>query len=136
MLVLGLVAGLGLFAYASMLGEVGDLYKLQRRVGMTLFYALTFLAQALLTFETWAAARAGAPISGATLRALAAVSVAVAALGTLSFASWAFYDDYRRYEDAFEWTVTLLILLHPLAAWAAWRETGFKARLEVSGDRP
>ncbi|MGH6662565.1 MAG: hypothetical protein ACREB6_13585 [Rhodospirillales bacterium] len=137
MLGLGLVAGLGLFAYGSILGEVGDLYKLQRRVGMTLFYVFTFLAQALLTLEAWAAAaRGGAPISGATLRALAAVSGAVAVLGTISFLSWTFYGAYRRYEDAFEWTVTLLIMLHPVAAWVAWRETGFKARLEVPDHRP
>ncbi len=134
MLGLGLIAGLGLFFYASLLGEVGDAYKLQRRIGMTLFYVFTFLAQALLTFEGWAAARGGTPISGATLRALAAVSAAVAALGLSSFLMWAFHDDYRRYEDTFEWTVTLLILIHPVLAWAAWRESGFKARLTVSGD--
>jgi len=137
MLMLGIVAGLGLFAYGSILGEVGDHYKLQRRIGMILFYVLTFLAQALLTVEAWAAARSGgARISGASLRALAAVSGAVAVLGLLSFLSWAFHDDYRRFEDAFEWTVTLLIVLHPLAAWLAWRETGFTARLTVADRKP
>ncbi|MFQ5765278.1 MAG: hypothetical protein ACE5GT_10125, partial [Rhodospirillales bacterium] len=51
MLWLGVTAGLGLFVYAVVLGEVGDLYKLQRRVGMIGFYAFTFLAQALLTHQ-------------------------------------------------------------------------------------
>ncbi|MEK7244866.1 MAG: hypothetical protein AAB223_02480 [Pseudomonadota bacterium] len=134
MLGLGLVAGLGLLVYGSILGEVGDLYKLQRRVGMTLFYVFTFLAQALLTVEVWAAAgRGGSGVSARTLRSLAAVAGAVGVLGCLSFLSWAFYDDYRRFEDAFEWTITLLILAHPLAAWFAWRESGFQANLAVGG---
>jgi len=137
MLGIGLTAGAGLFFYASLLGEIGDAYKVQRRVGMILFYVFTFLAQALLTVEAWAAARSGgARISGTSLRALTAVSGAVGVLGLSGFLSWAFHDDYRRWEDAFEWTVTLLILLHPVAVWAAWRETGFKARLTVADRQP
>ncbi|MBI4092468.1 MAG: hypothetical protein HY420_00930 [Candidatus Kerfeldbacteria bacterium] len=64
------------------------------------------------------------------------ISGTVGLLGLLSFLSWAVYADYRRFEDAFEWTVTLLILLHPVAAWAAWRQRGFEAWLVVSGGWP
>ena len=133
MLGLGLVAGAGLLVYGSILGEVGDLYKLQRRVGMTAFYVFTFLAQVLLTVEVWAVGRGGSGISARSLRALAAIAGAVGALGALSFLSWAFHHDYRRFEDALEWTITLLILAHPLAAWFAWRESGFQASLTVAG---
>lgn len=133
MLALGLVAGLGLFVYATILGEVGDLYKLQRRIGMIGFYISTFLAQALLTVQVRTARATGAPVGAGSLRAMSGIAGAVGVLGTLSLLSWAFYDDYRRFEDAFEWTITLLILAHPLASYFAWRESGFRARLTVSG---
>ena len=40
----------------------------------------------------------------------------------------AFDDDYRRYEDAFEWGLKLLLLGHTFIAHFAWRESGFQAR--------
>ena len=104
MLWLGVAAGLGLFVYASVLGEVGEAYRLQRRVGMILFYFLTYLAQVLMCAQ--AASLAGTeekPMPPPLFRTLAAVCGAVAVLGALSLLSWAFYDDYRRYEDALEW---------------------------------
>ncbi len=133
---LGVAAGLGLFVYASVLGEVGDLYKLQRRLGMILFYILTFLAQVLMCIQVAALARAReAPVPAPIVRGFQGISAAVAVLGALSLLSWAFYGDYRRYEDAFEWGITLLILAQPLVTYFAWRESGFRARFTVSGKR-
>ncbi len=133
---LGMTAGFGLFVYASVLGEVGELFRLQRRVGMILFYILAYLAQLLMTIQIASMARTGgAPMSVPTLRSLVAISGAVTVLGAMSLLSWAFYEDYRRYEDAFEWGITLLILAHPLAIYFAWRQSGFEARFTVSQKR-
>lgn len=136
MLWLGVAAGLGLFVYASVLGEVGELYRLQRRLGMTLFYILTYLAQLLMTVQIAALARTGVTaVPAPIVRSLLGICAAVAFLGALSLLSWAFYDDYRRYEDAFEWWITLLILAHPLVTYFAWRDSGFRARFTASGKR-
>lgn len=48
-LTMGIVAPLGLVLYTTVLGSVGDLYFLQRRIGIVLYFALTFFAQLLLT---------------------------------------------------------------------------------------
>ncbi len=134
MLWFGVTAAFGLFFYASVLGEVGQLYSLQRRVGMTLFYILTYLAQLLLTVQIASvAATRGVGMPAPILRSLVAITSAIAVLGSASLLSWAFYDDYRRYEDAFEWGLTLLILAHPFVTYFAWRNTGFQARFTVSG---
>ncbi len=130
----GVTAAFGLFFNASVLGEVGQSYSLQRRVGMTLFYILTYLAQVLLTVQIASvAATRGFGMPPPILRSLVAITSTIAILGTASLLSWAFYDDYRRYEDAFEWGLTLLILAHPLVTYFAWRNTGFEARFTVSG---
>lgn len=136
MLWLGMAAGLGLFVYASVLGEVGQLYRLQRRIGMILFYIFTYLAQFLMTVQIVSVVRTrGAPISVPTFRSLVAICGAVAILGAISLLSWAFYEDYRRYEDAFEWGLTLLILAHVFVTHFAWRDSGFRARFTISEKR-
>ena len=133
MLWLGMTAGFGLFIYAIVLGEVGELYRLQRRIGLTLFYTFTYLAQILMTVQIASVVRTrGALMSAPTFRSLVAICVTVAILGTISLLSWAFYDDYRRYEDAFAWALTLLILVYTFVIYFAWRDSGFRARFTIS----
>ena len=129
---IGMTAALGLFVYSSLLGEVGDLYRQQRRIGMILFYFFTYLAQLLMTFQISSVMRTqGVPISMSTYWSLVAICSAVAILGAISLFSWGFYDDYRRYEDAFEWGLTLLLLGHTFITHFAWRESGFQARFMI-----
>jgi len=129
---LGMTAALGLFVYSSLLGEAGDLYRLLRRIGMILFYVFTYPAQLLMTVQVASVAGTrGVPVSASTYRSLVAVCGAVAILGAISLLSWAFYDDYRRYEDAFEWGLTLLLLGHTFITYFAWRESGFQARFMI-----
>ena len=133
---LGITAALGLFVYSSLLGEVGDLYRQQRRIGMILFYFFTYLAQLLMTFQISSVMRTqGVPISMSTYWSLVAICSAVAILGAISLFSWGFYDDYRRYEDAFEWGLTLLLLGHTFITYFAWRESGFQARFMIPKKR-
>ncbi len=47
MLVLGVVACIGLIMYVTVLGERGDAWRTQRRVGTILFFSFTFLSQLL-----------------------------------------------------------------------------------------
>jgi len=133
---LGMTAALGLFVYSSLLGEVGDLYRQQRRIGMILFYIFTYPAQLLMTVQIASVVRTqGVPMSVSTYRSLVAICAAVAILGAISLLSWAFYDDYRRYEDAFEWGLTLLLLGHTFITHFAWRESGFQARFMIPKKR-
>ena len=130
---LGMTAALGLFLYSSVLGEVGDLYRQQRRLGMILFYILTYLAQLSMTVQIAAVVRMrGLPVSPTTYRSLVATCGAATMVGAASLLSWAFYDDYRRYEDAFEWGITLLLLGHTFVTHFAWRQSGFQARFTIS----
>ena len=49
MLYLGLAASIGLIIYATVLGSVGQEFRVQRRIGVTIFYIFTFVAQVLMT---------------------------------------------------------------------------------------
>ncbi len=133
MLGLGLVAGLGMIAYAAVLGEVGEGYRLQRRIGVTLS-SFTVLAQLLMTIQVEAVARVRPSlILLRTSRALLAVSAATILVSLASLLSWAFFEQHDRVEDALAWWVMLLVLLHPLVVFFAWKESGFQARFTVPG---
>ncbi len=133
MLCLGVTAGLGLILYTTLLGSVGPVYEVQRHIGVMLFYVLTFLAQLLMTSQIAFGVRMRTSlISTRTYRSLVAICAAISILGITSLLSWAYYEDYRRIEDAFEWVLTLLIFMHFFVTYFAWRESGFEASFTVS----
>lgn len=133
MLCLGVTAGLGLILYTTLLGTVGPVYEAQRHIGVVLFYVLTFLAQLLMTSQIAFGVRMRTSlISTRTCRSLVAICAAISILGITSLLSWAYYEDYRRIEDAFEWVLTLLIFMHFFVTYFAWRESGFEASFTVS----
>ena len=72
-------------------------------------------------------------ISRRTWRGLAAICVAAAVIGLTSLALGAFYDRYDDLDDGFEWVLTLLMQLHILITYFAWRQSGFSARFTVAG---
>lgn len=133
MLGFGLIAALGLIAYVAVLGEIGEGYRLQRRIGVMLFYGLTILAQILMTIQTGEAARTRPSlVLVRAFRGFLALSAVTVLAGLASLLLWAFFEGYDRIEDAFEWWVTLFILLHPLVTFVAWKGSGFEARITVS----
>lgn len=133
MLYCGVFAGLGLILYTTVLGSVGDVYRVHRRIGVTLFYVLTFLAQLIMTSQIAFVVRAAPSIiSRRIYQSLLAICLAILVLGTISLLLPVFYQDYSRVEDAFEWVLTLLILMHFVVMYFAWKGTGFKASFATS----
>ncbi len=133
MFCLGVVACVGLILYATVLGSIGEMYHLQRRIGVTLFYVSTFLAQAIMTGQIAFVVKAQPLlISKRTYRGLLTICIVIASLVIISLLLGAFYEGYSRIDDAFEWTLTLLIMLHVGVTYFAWKDSGFKASFKVS----
>lgn len=134
MLYLGLAASIGLILYATVLGSVGQEFRVQRRIGVTIFYICTFVAQVLMTGQLAALVKSLPSVILVRIsRLLAWICVAVALLGLTSLSLWAFYDGHNRVDDAFEWVLTLLLQLHIFVTYFAWRDSGFRASFSVSG---
>lgn len=124
--VLGVIGAIFLIVYAVALGAAGDAMRLQRRIGIILYFTLTYLPQLLVV---WRISRRlpsdpGRPwLLGLSTTALA---VGVATIGLdLSI------DNYDNYEDAFEWILALLIHLWFLVIAVTWHRTGFKVKYVV-----
>ena len=133
MLGFGLVASLGLIIYATVLGEIGSGYTLQRRIGVRLFYGLTVLAQLLMAIQIRAIAHAD---PGQKLlvpaRMLLSISGLTFLIGLVSLVLWATYAKFDDIEQAFAWWLSLLVFLHPMIIFFVWRESGFEARFVLS----
>ena len=118
MLALGLVACLGLILYVTVLGERGDTWARQRRVGVVLFFSFTFLAQLL-----WLAQLRGLGPNAASpiLRLMWLMCFSLLGTGLLTVLLEAWNGDwYDSVEDAFEWILALMLQLNFLLAWQVW----------------
>lgn len=119
---MGIVASVGLFFYTLALGKIGDEFRMQRRVGVILFYALTFINQCLLCvivssiFSKCAGFKS--LVYGMFLIIFAVFLFAVSAVVISSYNS----QVYDSIEDAFEWWVTLLQCLFVLVLATIWKK--------------
>lgn len=122
-LMFGLIACLGLIVYSLALGRIGPEYRLQRRIGVIIFFALTFVSQYLFFVGLTSSAELrqknlvlikmlGLVLLGVVLFAVSAVIISAVNTG--------FYD---RLEDAFEWWVTALQCIYVLIVARIWQQT-------------
>lgn len=122
---LGLVASVALALYTLALGHAGDGFNLIRRIGVVLYFSLSFISLALVS-----AGLASHPKWQATGRQLLRWSALTLCVGMVSVilegVAPAFHDQK---DDAFEWVLALLINLQALWLALLWRRSDFRARL-------
>ena len=122
---LGLIACLALGVYTLALGHAGDGFHLMRRIGVVLYFSLTFICQLLISAGLrshllWRH-------TGSRLLNLCQLTLGVGILSVIL--NGVVPDFYSRKDDAFEWILALLINLHALwLAWL-WRKSHFRVRL-------
>lgn len=129
MLGLGVVACIGLILYVTVLGERGDAWALQRRVGTVLFFSFTFLAQLLLLAQL----RQLRPlrVSQGLLRAMWLICIALLLIGLLTVVLNAWDEAwYETVEDAFEWVLSLILQSNFLLGYLVWRQAGWRLVVE------
>jgi hypothetical protein len=123
----GYTAGLGLMLYMTLLGSAPQ-YTPLREFGATVFFALTYLAQILVTAMVWRRARVGLTPASVVLPARLMVGVCVViAVGLVI--------GYLLAEEtglpsgpvfnALEWNLSALLMTWFGLAWVGWRRTGF-----------
>ena len=127
MLLLGVLACVGLVLYVSVLGEAGNAWRLQRRIGTVLFFAFTFLAQLLLAaslLELGDGLHVRAPVTGRWMLRLCLLMLAI---GMLSVTVQAISDTWHdSIEDAIEWQLALLLQLNFLLTARLWWRTDWQ----------
>ncbi len=122
---LGLVASLSLGAYTLTLGHAGDGFNLIRRIGVVLYFSLTFICELLVSaglrsHPEWR--QAGTRLTNLCLATLAVGILSVILNGVAP-------EFHSRKDDAFEWVLAGLINAHALWLALLWRKNRFRARL-------
>lgn len=122
---LGLVASVSLAAYTLALGHEGDGFNLTRRIGVVLYFSLTFICELLISANLRRHPRWHR--NGGHLMTLCQVTLAVGILSVILNA--VVPEFYSRKDDAFEWILAVLINAHALWLALLWRRDKFRARL-------
>jgi hypothetical protein len=122
---LGLVASVSLGAYTLALGHAGDGFNLIRRIGVVLYFSLTFICELLVS-----AALRSHPMwkhTGTRLLNLCQLALGVGILSVIL--NGVAPEFYCRKDDAFEWILAFLINAHAIWLALLWRKNRFRVRL-------
>ena len=122
----GIIASLFLVIYTLALGAAGVNFRLQRKIGIIVYFTFTFMAQLLLIWRL--GKLPGQPLH---LTPLLALCYFLLGTGLFTLILNTTTDNYSDYEDAFEWVLALGIHLYFLATWKSWRDTGYPAQLST-----
>ncbi len=126
LVIIGCIGAIFLIVYTVALGAAGDALRLQRRIGIIVYFTFTYLPQLLLVW------RMGKVIpEEPTRKWLLRLSVTTLAIGLSTLVLDAVIDNYEDYEDAFEWVLALLIHIYFLVMWQTWRNTRFGVNYAV-----
>ena len=134
MYVSGVLAAVALIVYVTFLGTGEPIYQFMRRFGIYAYFLGTVVAQLMLSITL--AAYAGN--SGAVeLRRISRHMMVLAALpfvfGILNLVLKTSLDNAAAAQNRIEWIATLLMQTWFVLLYLAWRQTGFKAGVQVAG---
>ncbi|HJN50515.1 MAG: hypothetical protein QGI68_00795 [Pseudomonadales bacterium] len=133
--VIGFIAALCLILYTTVLGADGDLFRLQRKIGVIIYFAFTALAQLLLTRRVGRIHANSKAIPAEIYMSLYSLSALILAIAILSVFLGVFYSLYDQIEDAFEWVLALLIHCYFLVIYFAFEKTSFSISYTAGSGR-
>lgn len=117
---LGLLASVALLCYVLALGAVGDNFRVTRRVGVILYFTLTYFCQLQIVYQF---RRLTLPLSGAHWQM--GLLLVILVLGVTTLIWDAALPHYDRVEDAFEWNIALLLHINFLLAAVGWAKLSY-----------
>jgi len=118
---LGVVSSLSLLIYTLALGHAGDMFNMMRRIGVVGWFGLTWIAQLQLS-----GALREVPALRTSGQRLLQLSLFTLLMGLLSVLLGVLMPErYNDIENAFEWSLALLLNVHALLIALLWRRSDF-----------
>lgn len=137
MLALGVLACIGLILYVTVLGEDGEIWRRQRRIGVVLFFSLTYIAQLLLVGQWWRLRPQLPSVPDLPLRGMWLLCSMLLAAGVLTVLLDAWDENYyETVEDAFEWVLAMLLQTNFLLGYLVWRSAGWELEVRSAVPKP
>lgn len=130
---LGGTATLALILYTTMLGAVGDLYQLQRRIGIILFFGFTALAHLIMLRRLWMLDASRRP---PWTRVQLMLSVLLLTGGVAnSMLKIAMGEGFDRLENSIEWCFAVVMVSQFIFTGLAWRDSEFRLSIAPQDSR-
>jgi hypothetical protein len=127
MLLLGLVSSAFLFVYTLALGHIGEVYALQRRIGVTLFFSCGLLAQLLAANLIWKMVRRGdLELRQGLHKWLLLVCVLMLLTGLAAVPMSILFPGDGRVDNIIEWNYAVLMYLYFVVLGRIWSVTDFR----------
>lgn len=123
--VVGVIGAIFLIVYTIALGAEGDLFRLQRRIGIIIFFTFTYLAQLLFTSRV-----KKHELPDPTLPIQLTLCSTVLTLGILTLVLDLLLENYDDYEDAFEWIIALLLQCYFIISHWSWKNLQAKDEIK------
>lgn len=120
---LGVGAALALILYTTLLGAVGELYQLQRRIGIILFFGFTAFAHLLMVRHLWNRSRSQRP---PWTNVQLGLSITLLGGGLANSLLAVTYPRFLDIEDAMEWCFATVMMAQFVITGLAWRATGYR----------
>lgn len=122
---LGSIAGLFLILYVVALGEGRD-YQLLRRIGIILFFSLSYLAQLFFLHQFSKVKTAFEGIENRVFLWQKTMAAILLGIGITTVVLDMVYKDYDSIEDAFEWVMMLFIVGQFVSHYWLWRQVDLR----------
>lgn len=127
---LGIIGAGFLMLYTTYLGSDGDVYRLMRRYGVTVYFAFTALAQILVARSIL---RLGTTGLQGLARAQLGLCVILLLLGLAVTFIKPWLTEPKLLENSVEWVFAALMQTNFLLTYPAWRTTQVSASLSARG---
>lgn len=131
-LFLGLVSTLFLVIYTVALGYIGETYALQRRIGVTLYFSCSLLAQLFTTNLIWKLVKQhGLHLRWVLHRWLLVICVLMVVTGLALTPLALLFPGQSRSDNIVEWNYAILMALFYVVMGKIWSITGFRMSFRI-----
>jgi len=128
---MGIYAGIAVLLYSATLGHGEDYLRGLRRIGITLFFALTAFGHLTFVYRLQKLPKRWAAGLQRYFLVQRNISYLLVIMGLISGLLSAFYDDYKQIDDAIEWCFALPMILQFWLTGRMWRESRYQIQLSL-----
>ncbi|MEX2606332.1 MAG: hypothetical protein WD708_03220 [Kiritimatiellia bacterium] len=130
--ILGVVGAVFLVLYVVFLGTDGQIYRLLRRFGTTLYFGCTGIAQLILAVRlTVERHRLPGYFGSTVIPALLCISILMLIMGIVYIPAANLFKAHN-VENIIEWNFAFLMHVNYALVWILWRRQGLRLRLETN----
>lgn len=130
---LGLVSTIFLVTYTVALGFIGEMYALQRRIGVTIYFSCSLLAQLLTTNLIWKLVKhGGLNLRGGLHQCLLVIGILMVVTGLALTPLALLFPGQSRSDNIIEWNYAILIALFYVVSARIWSVTGFRMNFKIN----